>query len=76
MFLNFGKPEIIILNTPKNQTWSIPLDNANWIANREDPDQTAPPLGAVWSGSALFALTHLSESLRVITILVSVSPAP
>ena len=23
----------------------------DWIANREDPDQTA---GAVWSGSALF----------------------
>ena len=33
------------------------------IANSEDPDQTAP-LGAVWSGSALFALTDLSENLR------------
>ena len=28
----------------------------------EDPDQTAP-LGAVWSGSALFAHTYLSENL-------------
>ena len=29
-------------------------EGANRIANSEDPDQTAP-LGAVWSGSALFA---------------------
>ena len=35
---------------------------AKWIANSEDPDQTAP-LGAVWSGSALFAQTYLSENL-------------
>ena len=32
------------------------------IANRVDPDQIAP-LGAVWCGSALFALTYLSENL-------------
>ena len=32
------------------------------IANSVDPDQTAP-LGAVWSGSALFAQTDLSENL-------------
>ena len=32
------------------------------IANSEDPDQTAP-LGAVSSGSALFAQTNLSENL-------------
>ena len=31
------------------------------MANSEDPDQTAP-LGAVWSGSALFAQTFLSEN--------------
>ena len=30
--------------------------------NSVDPDQTAP-LGAVWSGSALFAQTYLSENL-------------
>ena len=32
------------------------------IANSVDPDQTAP-LRAVWSGSALFAQTYLSENL-------------
>ena len=32
------------------------------MANSVDPDQTAP-LGAVWSGSALFAETFLSEYL-------------
>ena len=32
------------------------------MANGEDPDQTAP-LGAVWSRSALFALTYMSENL-------------
>ena len=37
--------------------------NAEGIANRVSPDQTAP-LGAVWSGSALFALTCLSENLE------------
>ena len=40
------------------------------MANSVDPDQTAP-LGAVWSGSALFAQAYLSEnlgSLRYYTI--------
>ena len=32
------------------------------MANSADPDQTAP-LGAVWSGSSLFAQTCLSENL-------------
>ena len=32
------------------------------MANSVDPDQTAP-LGAVWSGSALFAQEYLSEHL-------------
>ena len=32
------------------------------MANSVDPDQTAP-LGAVWSGSALFAQTYPSENL-------------
>ena len=36
--------------------------DAEGIANSVDPDQTA--LGAVWSGSALFAKTCLSENLR------------
>ena len=30
------------------------MNGTNGIANTEDPDQTAP-VGAVWSGSALFA---------------------
>ena len=32
------------------------------MANSEDLDPTAP-LGVVWSESALFALTYLSENL-------------
>ena len=38
------------------------LNDADGMANSEDPDQTAP-LGAVWSGSALFAQSYLSENL-------------
>ena len=37
-----------------------PKDAAG-IGNSVDPDQT--PRGAVWSGSALFAQTYLSETL-------------
>ena len=37
-------------------------NDAEGIANSVDPDQTAP-LGAVWSGSSLFAQTCLSENL-------------
>ena len=37
-------------------------NDAKGIANSVDPDQTAP-LGAVWSGSALFAQICLSENL-------------
>ena len=36
--------------------------DAERIANSVDPDQTAP-LGAVWSGSALFAEAYLAENL-------------
>ena len=36
--------------------------DADGMANSVDPDQTAP-LGAVWSGSALFAQAYLSENL-------------
>ena len=35
---------------------------ADGMANSEGPDQTAPR-GAVWSGSALFAPTCMSENL-------------
>ena len=37
-------------------------NDADGMANCVDPDQTAP-LGAVWSGSALFAQACLSENL-------------
>ena len=37
-------------------------NDADGMANSVDPDQTAP-LGAVWSGSTLFAQTYLSENL-------------
>ena len=45
--------------------------DANGIANSEDLDQTAP-LGAVWSGSALFAQMYVRK-LRIITVLLLVS---
>ena len=38
-------------------------NDADRIANSADPDQTAPPVGAVWSGSTLFAQAFLSENL-------------
>ena len=43
-------------------------NDADGMANSVDPDQTAPgsalfALGAVWSGSALFAQACLSENL-------------
>ena len=40
--------------------------NAGRMTNSVNPDQTSPseaPLGAVWSGSTLFALICLSENL-------------
>ena len=41
-------------------------NDADGMANSVDPDQTAP-LGAVWSGSALFAQAYLSVKIRIIT---------
>ena len=38
-------------------------NDADGKANSVDPDQTAPLVGAVWSGSALFAQAYLSENL-------------
>ena len=37
-------------------------NDADGMANSVDPDQTAP-LGAVWSGTALFAKAYQSENL-------------
>ena len=66
-FLNFGTPEIFAVIYLKfkqiGQTLRVfSQEDANGIANCEDPDQTAP-LGAVRSGSALFAQTYPSENL-------------
>ena len=52
-------------------------NDADGMANSVDTDQTAPrsSLGAVWSGSALFARAYLSEnlgSLRYLTVVHSV----
>ena len=47
-------------------------NDAKGIANSVDPDQTAP-LGAVWSGSALFAQTCLSENLGTLRYLFILS---
>ena len=38
------------------------------MASSVDPDQTAP-LGAVWSGSTLFAQAYLSENLGTLQYL-------
>ena len=46
------------------------LNNKDGMANSVDPDQTAP-LGAVWSGSALFAQANLSRKLWLITVLLT-----
>ena len=39
--------------------------DADRITNRVDPDQTAPG-GAVWSGSALFSQTYLSQYFKLL----------
>ena len=48
-------------------------NDADGMANSVDPDQTAP-LGAVWSGSALFVQTCLSESLGKLRYVKLLSP--
>ena len=52
-----------------SKVWTMSLyhrvmspNDADGMANSVDPEQTAP-LGAVWSGSALFAQAYLSENL-------------
>ena len=44
------------------------------MTNSVDPDQTAP-LGAVWSGSALFAEAYLSENLGSLRYTLFVIPS-
>ena len=43
-------------------------NDADGMASSVDPDQTAP-LGAVWSGSELFAQAYLSENLGSLRVL-------
>ena len=50
-----------------------PKDAAG-IANSVDPDQTAP-LWAVWSGSALFTQTYLSENLGSVRYFINIFTA-
>ena len=52
--IKFYQVCLIILNVSKS---------TGKMANSVDPDQTAP-LGAVWSGSTLFAQPSLSEYLE------------
>ena len=47
------------------------LKDADGIANGVDPDQSAP-LGAVWSGSALFAQAYLSENVGSLQYISSI----
>ena len=66
-FPKYSDTQKICFNHSKN--WTIRLYHrvmspydADGMANSVDPDQTAP-LGAVWSGSALFAQAYLSKNL-------------
>ena len=61
-FLNFQTPKNFAVIYLKFKQRPFCQNDANGIANSEDPDQTAP-LGAVCIGSALFAQTYLSENL-------------
>ena len=66
-FPKYSDTQRIGCNHPKSWTrWRflrvIHPKDAEGIENSVDLDQTAP-LGAVWSGSALFAQTCLSENL-------------
>ena len=65
-FPKFSDARPIPCNLPKVETKRPNLrvfrqKDANGIANSEDPDQTAP-LGAIRSGSSLFAQTNMSEN--------------
>ena len=79
-FLNFWMPEnfaeIYLKFKKTGQTFGyFGKKDGNGIANSEDPDQTAP-LGAAWSGSALFAQTCLSENLGSLRYSIIFQAAP
>ena len=69
--LNFkaSKKVLFLIRCNHSKIWTMWLyhrvmspNDADGMANSVDPDQTAP-LGAVWSGYALFAQAYLSENL-------------
>ena len=66
MIISFRTPETFVVITLKFELWLyhrlMSPNDADEMANSVDPDQTAH-LGAVWSGSALFAQAYLSENL-------------
>ena len=72
-FLKIWTPEKFAVITLKFEQWLyhrvMSPKGAEGMANSVDPDQTAPRsgstlfLGAVWSGSTLFAQNYLSENL-------------
>ena len=69
-FLNIRTPKKFVVLTLNfelcDSTIEMSPNDADGMANSVDPDQTAPlgaPLGAVWSGSALFVQAYLSENL-------------
>ena len=47
--------------------------DADRITNRVDTDQTAP-WGAVWSGSALFAQTYMSQYFKLVRYIINLLP--
>ena len=68
--LKIGTSKIIYSNCPTNGTvgfYSAVLHSkdADRIPNRVDPNQTTPR-GAVWSGSALFSQTCLSQYFKLL----------
>ena len=66
-FPKYSDTQIICCNHSKIWTmWRyhrvMSPNDADGMTNSIDPDQTAP-LGAVWTGSALFAQAYLSKNL-------------
>ena len=59
-------PKIITIILCKEQCNNASKICLKGMANRLDPDLTAPPQGAVRSGSALFAQTYLPKYLKLL----------
>ena len=63
--------QMITLIILKIEQFCFTMASKRWqlMANTVDPDQTAP-LGAVWSGSALFVQTYLSQYVNILQYLL------